>query len=131
MAQRLAKTWKIPGATDDWKRVLPDVDGIVLAVPNHLHHPMTVEALRRRKAVLCEKPLGRTAEEVRQMVAAASEAGPNPLTNESIVVAAEWKNLNSHLHLRHFKVVPVLPMIQRIRSRHNSLSIQIFTPRKV
>ncbi len=74
VAGPLARRFGIPGVTDDYLRVLDHVEAVLVAVPNHLHAPMTLEALARGKAVLCEKPLGRTLEEVRQMVAAAQKA---------------------------------------------------------
>ena len=35
----------------------PDLDGVVLAIPPHLHVPVATEALRRGRPVLVEKPL--------------------------------------------------------------------------
>lgn len=43
--------------TNDYRDVLPQVDAILNALPNHLHAPVTLEALRRGVHVLCEKPL--------------------------------------------------------------------------
>jgi predicted dehydrogenase len=43
--------------------------------PNHLHAEPTIEAVRRGKHVLCEKPLGRTADEAFEIWAAAARAG--------------------------------------------------------
>lgn len=74
-AEGLAKKWGIPSATDDYSATLEEVDAVLLAVPNHLHAPMTLEALERKRAVMCEKPLGRTKEEVQRMVDAARHAG--------------------------------------------------------
>lgn len=74
VADPLARRFGIPGVTDEYLRALDQVEAVLLAVPNHLHAPMTLEALARGKAVLCEKPLGRTPEEVRRMVAAAQKA---------------------------------------------------------
>ena len=36
----------------------PDLDAVVIAVPNHLHHPILLDLLRTDLPVLCEKPLG-------------------------------------------------------------------------
>ncbi len=52
----------------------PDVDGIVIATPSALHQLQSVDAFERGKAVFCQKPLGRSAEEVRSVVAAAKKA---------------------------------------------------------
>jgi predicted dehydrogenase len=50
------------------------LDGIVIATPSALHADQAVAALERGLAVFCQKPLGRTAGEVEQMVAAAASA---------------------------------------------------------
>ncbi|MGI0106120.1 Gfo/Idh/MocA family protein [Salinimicrobium sp. WS361] len=51
-----------------------DLDGIVIATPSAMHAQQSMEALKAGKAVFCQKPLGRTAEEVEQVVAASREA---------------------------------------------------------
>src|SRR3954447_15844388 len=48
-----------------------EVDAVVIATPTVLHAEQSIRALRRGKAVFCQKPLGRTGEEVREVVAAA------------------------------------------------------------
>ncbi|MEK9282855.1 Gfo/Idh/MocA family oxidoreductase [Bradyrhizobium sp. ISRA442] len=51
-----------------------DVDGIVIATPTALHAEQSIRALARGKAVFCQKPLGRTAAEVRAVIDAARSA---------------------------------------------------------
>lgn len=51
-----------------------DIDGIVIATPSALHREQSIRALECGKAVFCQKPLGRTAEEVRNVVDAARSA---------------------------------------------------------
>ncbi|UZH56568.1 Gfo/Idh/MocA family oxidoreductase [Salinimicrobium tongyeongense] len=51
-----------------------DLDGIVIATPSAMHARQSVEALKAGKAVFCQKPLGRTAKEVEQVVEASREA---------------------------------------------------------
>ncbi|NJY61555.1 Gfo/Idh/MocA family oxidoreductase [Salinimicrobium sp. CDJ15-81-2] len=51
-----------------------DLDGIVIATPSAMHAEQSMQALRSGKAVFCQKPLGRTAEEVRQVVQASRES---------------------------------------------------------
>jgi predicted dehydrogenase len=51
-----------------------ELDGIVIATPNALHAPQAIAALRRGKAVFCQKPLGRNAAETRAVLNAAREA---------------------------------------------------------
>jgi predicted dehydrogenase len=51
----------------------PDLDGIVIATPNHWHGIMAVEALRAGKDVYCEKPLTMTIGEARLVADTARE----------------------------------------------------------
>jgi predicted dehydrogenase len=71
-----AATWGYAATETDWRRLVAreDVDAVDICVPNHLHAEIAREALRRGKMVLCEKPLARSLDEARAMVAAAAEA---------------------------------------------------------
>jgi predicted dehydrogenase len=60
------------GSCDDLLEL--DLDGIVIATPNALHAEQAVAALERGVPVFVQKPLGRTAHEVRAVVDAAREA---------------------------------------------------------
>ena len=51
-----------------------DIDGVVIATPSAMHADQTIRALERGAAVFCQKPLGRTAAEVRAVVEAARGA---------------------------------------------------------
>jgi predicted dehydrogenase len=51
-----------------------DLDGLVVATPSALHADQAIQALERGVAVFCQKPLGRTAAEVRAVVDAARRA---------------------------------------------------------
>ena len=51
------------------------IDAVYCGTPDHTHAVIVLEALRRRKHVCCVKPLTRTIEECRAVVAAAREAG--------------------------------------------------------
>jgi predicted dehydrogenase len=51
-----------------------DIDAVIIATPVDLHKEMAVAALEVGKSVYLEKPMGRTAEECRQVVAAAKSA---------------------------------------------------------
>lgn len=46
------------------------IDAVVIATPSAMHAEQSIKALNSGKAVFCQKPLGRTAEEVREVVAA-------------------------------------------------------------
>lgn len=53
----------------------PDVDAVYIPLPNARHMEWTIRALRAGKHVLCEKPLGLTADETRQMFDASEQSG--------------------------------------------------------
>jgi myo-inositol 2-dehydrogenase/D-chiro-inositol 1-dehydrogenase len=63
----------IPATYTDWQKVLDrkDVDAIFIATPPHLHSEMAIAALKAGKHVYCEKPIGVSAEQVRDLVKAA------------------------------------------------------------
>ncbi|MGB8705460.1 MAG: Gfo/Idh/MocA family oxidoreductase [Gillisia sp.] len=52
----------------------PEVDGVVIATPSAMHAMQTIEAFHAGKAVFCQKPLGRTAQEVEEVISAAKSA---------------------------------------------------------
>jgi len=52
----------------------PSIDLVDLCVPTRVHAELAVMSLRAGKHVLCEKPLARTADQAREIVAAATAA---------------------------------------------------------
>jgi len=53
----------------------PDVDAIYNPLPNHLHVPWTIKAAEHGKHVLCEKPIGLSAAEARDLLAVRDRTG--------------------------------------------------------
>ncbi len=53
----------------------PEVDLVVVSLPNHLHLEAVRLATAQRKAVACTKPLGRTAAEAAEMLRLVVDAG--------------------------------------------------------
>jgi predicted dehydrogenase len=76
-AEEFAARWHIPLACDDMTAVAasPDVDLVIIALPNHVHLGAALLAARNKKHVVCTKPLARNAEEARQMLEAVRQAG--------------------------------------------------------
>jgi predicted dehydrogenase len=62
---------------DEWRALArrDDVDAVIVSTPPSLHAEMCIEALEAGKHVLCEKPLGRTPVECREIIRAAERAG--------------------------------------------------------
>ncbi len=71
-ARKLAPEAELAASLDDLLAL--DLDGIVIATPSALHAEQAVRALEAGAAVFCQKPLGRTATEARQVVEAARKA---------------------------------------------------------
>jgi predicted dehydrogenase len=67
------------GEFDDAEKLIRElrgeIDAVSIALPNHLHAPLAVAALKAGKAVLIEKPPARDAREARKIAAAADKAG--------------------------------------------------------
>ena len=53
----------------------PEIDAVYNPLPNHLHVPLSIRAAEAGKHVLCEKPIGLNAAEVRQLIAARDRTG--------------------------------------------------------
>ena len=64
-------------AAVDWEEVVKreDVETVIICTPPHLHALMAIEALKRGKHVLCEKPLAKNPEEAKKIVDTAQENG--------------------------------------------------------
>jgi predicted dehydrogenase len=60
-----------PGGPSFEELLASDCDAIVIASPSALHAEQAIAALERGKAVFCQKPLGRNADETRRVVEAA------------------------------------------------------------
>jgi xylose dehydrogenase (NAD/NADP) len=75
--QKVAVDQQIDRIYDSYDALLadPEIDVIYIALPNHLHHPWTIKALKAGKHVLCEKPLACSAKEAREMAAVSETAG--------------------------------------------------------
>ena len=69
--------WGVAESTTDLRVAIehPDTDVVVVGLPNYLHEEAVGLVAKAGKAVLCTKPLGRTAEEARRMLAMVEDAG--------------------------------------------------------
>jgi predicted dehydrogenase len=76
-AEAFARKWGIPNWTADMKKAVedPETDLVIVGVPNYLHKKAITLAANAGKAVLCTKPLGRTAAEALEIIQAVEKAG--------------------------------------------------------
>jgi predicted dehydrogenase len=74
-ARAMAERFGVPGSATDYREVLDQVEAAVVALPNSLHAPVTVDLLRRGIHVLVEKPMALTVRECDEMIAAAEASG--------------------------------------------------------
>ncbi|MGB4614282.1 MAG: Gfo/Idh/MocA family oxidoreductase [Erysipelotrichaceae bacterium] len=72
-AINFSKKYNIENVYDDYISMLDDglIEAIYIATPNVMHCEMTIEALKRKVPVFCEKPFGTNDYEVKKMVEAA------------------------------------------------------------
>jgi predicted dehydrogenase len=72
-ASEAAGTLGIPKAYGSYEELLadPEIDAVYNPLPNHLHVPVSLQALRAGKHVLCEKPIALTSAEGQKLVDAA------------------------------------------------------------
>jgi predicted dehydrogenase len=87
----------------DFRRLLDrrDIDAVTIATPNHTHALIAVAAAQAGKDVYCEKPVGQTIWESRQVVQAARkydriiQCGTQARSSESIKSAVEFVHCHS------------------------------------
>jgi predicted dehydrogenase len=96
--RKFAENWGYESYATDWRELVSrkDIDVIDIASPNDTHHEIAIAAAKAGKMVMCEKPLGRTAREAREMTEAVEQAGvPNTV----------WYN---------YRRVPAVTMIKQL-----------------
>ncbi len=76
-AEEAARRFGIASAYGSYEELLadPSVEAIYNPLPNHLHVPWSIRAAEAGKHVLCEKPVGLNAAEVRDLIAARDRTG--------------------------------------------------------
>jgi predicted dehydrogenase len=76
-ARAFASEQGIPRWSSDLREAVSDPESeiVVVGLPNNIHREAVFLAVEAKKAVLCTKPLGRTAAEAREMLEAVEKAG--------------------------------------------------------
>lgn len=76
-AKAVATKFGITSYIKDYKSIVADIDGVIIALPHHLHFKVSLDFLRAGVHVLCEKPLAETFEQAKSMI---QEAERNKVT---------------------------------------------------
>lgn len=102
------------GADDIWGDVTtltydelfahPDIDAIYNPLPNHLHVPMSIKALKAGKPVLSEKPVALSLEELDQLEQAAKDSQLYVYDGYMIRYHPQWKWI-SELDIGERKII--------------------------
>jgi len=74
-ARELAEKYNVPIVADDYHEIIDQIDAAIVALPNYLHAPVTIDLLQHGIHVLVEKPMALTTSDCDKMIKAASDAG--------------------------------------------------------
>src|SRR6266481_9340321 len=74
-AKEASERFRISRSYSDYRELLdqPDIDAVTIALPNHLHAPVAIEALKARKHVLIEKPMATSARDAAKILEASKK----------------------------------------------------------
>jgi len=74
-AKEATERFKIPRSYSDYNELLDqaDIDAVTIALPNHLHAPVAIAALKARKHVMLEKPMALNAKEAARIIDTATK----------------------------------------------------------
>ena len=91
-ADAAARDLNIPKAYASYEELLadPEIDAVYNPLPNHLHVPWSIRAAEAGKHVLCEKPIGLTAAEAAELIAARDRTGKTIGEAFMIVCHPQW-----------------------------------------
>jgi predicted dehydrogenase len=97
-----ARSLRPATAYGDYAELLADadVDAVYISLTNEQHRPWAIAAMRAGKAVLCEKPLALSAQEVDEMVAVSEETG-------QLLVEASWYRWHPRVQLAQQRLADI------------------------
>jgi predicted dehydrogenase len=93
-AREAMERYKIPRNYADYHDLLdqPDIDAVIIALPNHLHARVAIDALKARKHVLLEKPMATNAKDAARILETAKNA-------KRVLMVAQNFRFNRHAQL--------------------------------
>jgi len=72
-ACQLAEQYNIPIVEDDYRKIIGQIDAAIVALPNYLHAPITIDLLQHGIHVLVEKPMALKARECDEIIETARD----------------------------------------------------------
>ena len=113
LLEKRCADWGISKTTTDFHEICadPEVDALIVCTPNDTHHAIALEAARHKKHILCEKPLGLDAVQVREMYEACRDAGVVHMT------AFTYRFAPAMRYLKHLLTTGVLGTPRHFRSQ--------------
>jgi predicted dehydrogenase len=98
-AEQFAARFKIPRAFTDYRQLLalPEIQLVIVGVPNDLHCQLVVDAAAAGKHVVVEKPLCLNLAEADRMIEACREAGVQLMYAEELCFAPKYVRLKQLL----------------------------------
>jgi predicted dehydrogenase len=99
-AEKVAQKFGIEHVANDWRELVArdDVDLVSVATPPATHMEITLAALERGKAVLCEKPMAMNAGEAKRMTDRAREANVLALIDHELRFLTNRRTMRAMLH---------------------------------
>ncbi len=92
-ARAAAATLGIARAHSSYEALLadPEIEIVYNPLPNHLHVPWSIAALRAGKHVLCEKPIALSAAQARELTAVAEQSGRTVIEAFMVRHHPQWR----------------------------------------
>jgi predicted dehydrogenase len=88
----------------------PDIDAVIIGLPNYLHAPVSIQMLEASKHVLCEKPMAMSVAEAESMVEASQRMG------RKLMIAHMWRFDREILWLRDLVASRALGQVFKAKS---------------
>jgi predicted dehydrogenase len=113
LLDRRKTDWEVGFITTDYHELCasPDVDAVIIATPNFTHRAIALAAAAGGKHIMCEKPLGLNAREVREIYHAARDANVVHMT------AFTYRFAPSMRYMKHLAKTGALGQLRHFRSQ--------------
>lgn len=113
-ARKLAEKFNVSNVVDDHRAIIGKVDAAIVAVPHHIHAPVTVDLLSNGIHVLVEKPMAMSVSACNEMITAASQS------NTVLAVAMQRRFGNAARFVKHAMDNGLLGMIKSFDLREGA-----------